>query len=181
MTKAVRLHETWNDENMIHFVTTKTHQEHNLFTNNTFCLTLWDEMFFYADLYNVDLLAFVIMPNHLHCLIWPQGEKTFSDYTQGVKGYSAKEIINQLPLDYERQQLLPPIADVSKKIIDPGHVHGLKDQIWQPSFFDYLIWSTHKLEEKLWYIKNNPVQAGLVKQPKNYDWLYVNPKIYEIV
>lgn len=54
------------------------------------------------------------------------------------------------------------------------------DRIWQPGLFPYLIGDTNKLEEKLEYIKNNPVEAGLVEKPEDYQWLYVNPKIFEI-
>ncbi|MFH1142337.1 MAG: hypothetical protein V1695_01340, partial [Candidatus Uhrbacteria bacterium] len=79
MAKAPRMHEQFAHENKVVFLTTDVDERHQLFTNDAFCLILWDELFFYSKQYDVDLLAFVIMPEHLHCLIWPQGEKTFSD------------------------------------------------------------------------------------------------------
>ena len=179
------MHEQFTHENKIVFVTTDIDERHQLFTNDAFCMILRDELFFYAKQYNVDLLAFVIMPEHLHCLIWPQGNKTFSDYMRGVKSHSAKLIIEHL---HRREPPLPPgdtaaakaAAYVSKKIEDPYHKRGLKHKIWQPSFFPYLISDTTKLEEKFEYIRNNPVKAGLVEKPEDYQWLYVNSKIYEI-
>ncbi|MBU0531527.1 transposase [Patescibacteria group bacterium] len=157
-----------------------------MFTNDAFCLILWDELFYYAGEYNVDLLAFVIMPEHLHCLIWPQGEKIFSDYIRGVKSHLAKLILEHLN---RRGPLTSPSArpgQGTRPMKGEGNKYPTRrisdqtDRIWQPGLFPYLIGDTNKLEEKLEYIKNNPVEAGLVEKPEDYQWLYVNPKIFEI-
>ena len=42
--------------------------------------------------------------------------------------------------------------------------------LWQPEFFDHLLRSDESLREKIAYVHNNPVRAGLVKDPK--DWPY---------
>ena len=122
------------------------------------------------------------MPDHLHCMIWPQGEKTFSDFMRGVKSYSGKKILEELdrrgvgtppigvPLfDHRRGPLTPPLS----------HTPPVR-KIWQDSFFTYFIDSIFKLEEKLEYIKQNPVKAGLISTSETYKWLYVNPKINEL-
>lgn len=43
-------------------------------------------------------------------------------------------------------------------------------KFWQPESFDRLIRDANDLDQKIKYVLNNPVKAGLVKHWK--DWLY---------
>lgn len=43
-------------------------------------------------------------------------------------------------------------------------------KIWQTSFYDFTIYSQEKYFQKLNYIHNNPVKAGLVKQAIGYTY-----------
>jgi len=204
MAKSPRRHNQWKDLNVVHFITTNTSDSYPVFNNTKFCQILWDNMFFYAKEYNIELLAFVIMPDHIHCIIYPNGDKSFSDYLRGVKSYTAKQILEQIntrepsqPQPQPNHNTHPNTKPHSRGPLTPTNRLGQgtqpiyggypskrmseqKNQIWQPEFFDYLINDVDKLEEKLFYIKNNPVKAGFVKQSNNYKWLYINPKIYEI-
>jgi putative transposase len=144
------MHDQWKHEGAAHFVTAVTAERVPIFLNDAACAILRDEFIFYARRYDVDLLAFVIMPDHFHALIFPNGQKTFSDYVGGVKGYFSKAYAKHTGRDVER--------------------------LWQESFFDYLIFNRNVLNDKLDYILNNPVEDGLVGHPKDYKWLYVDEK-----
>lgn len=48
-------------------------------------------------------------------------------------------------------------------------------KIWQDSFFDYVIETEEKLEEKIWYIIRNPVEDNLVAESGAYPYLFVHP------
>ncbi len=39
--------------------------------------------------------------------------------------------------------------------------------------FDHIIRHEAELEEKIKYVRNNPVKKGLVKGSKDYPWLFV--------
>lgn len=160
------------NENGIHFISAPTFDRINVFQNDQHCLLLEEQLRYYADAYDVELLAYVIMPDHLHCLIWPQGEKTFSDYMRGIKSFSAKKIIEVM----HRWGAHTPFENNHRR----GAHTPPPQKVWQDSFFTYLISSIQKLEEKLEYIRQNPVEAGLVATPEAYRWLYVNPYINEI-
>ena len=79
-------------------------------------------------------------------------------------------------------------------LLMPDHIHGLiafpreqsmkklmgswkgyiakRDGIcWQRDFFDHRLRTEESVNEKAFYIRNNPVRAGLVQQ--NEDWPYV--------
>ena len=42
--------------------------------------------------------------------------------------------------------------------------------LWQPAFFDHILWSDESYAEKWNYVRRNPVRAGRVKAAD--DWLY---------
>src|SRR6266571_281480 len=42
--------------------------------------------------------------------------------------------------------------------------------VWQPRYFDFICRRTRDFSNKLEYIHNNPVQAGLVARPEAWKW-----------
>ncbi|RLS39685.1 MAG: hypothetical protein DWH81_08050 [Planctomycetota bacterium] len=47
---------------------------------------------------------------------------------------------------------------------------GEGDRFWQPKYYAVEIYSRQKLEEKLVYMHQNPVRAGLVEHPTQWLW-----------
>ena len=47
---------------------------------------------------------------------------------------------------------------------------GAGDKFWQPKSYVFHIYSQKKLEEKLHYMHENPVRAGLVERPIDWAW-----------
>jgi len=53
---------------------------------------------------------------------------------------------------------------------------GLRDialeqqHIWQKRFYDFVVWSAEKRQEKLHYIHQNPVRRRLVLEPEQWQW-----------
>src|SRR5215472_5065841 len=43
-------------------------------------------------------------------------------------------------------------------------------RIWQPRFYDFVVFSEKKRVEKLRYIHRNPVKRGLVLEPEQWIW-----------
>jgi putative transposase len=50
-------------------------------------------------------------------------------------------------------------------------------RFWQRRFYDFNIYSTAKLKEKLAYMHGNPVKRKLVQRPK--DWVWSSFSFYE--
>jgi hypothetical protein len=48
--------------------------------------------------------------------------------------------------------------------------------VWEEESFDHVLRSDESLLEKCEYIRQNPVQAGLVARPEDYRWLWVGPE-----
>ncbi len=47
--------------------------------------------------------------------------------------------------------------------MDEGH-------IWQPRFYDFVVWTEEKRVEKLRYMHRNPVTSGLVLDAEQWRW-----------
>lgn len=155
-----RSHEKLKNEDACHFVTTNIFQRKRVFENDALCKILWNEIFFYAELYVIELYGFVIMPDHLHILFWPRGNKTASEFIRGIKSMSAKKILANPNLQPGQQYGWGPQTPLPHSIL------------WQSSYFDYITVAKNVILQKLEYIKQNPVKENLF-QP--YVWLYLNP------
>jgi len=172
----------FNEDSYAHFVTTKTHQGQRVFDDAMCCRILVNNLQFYARCYAFDLIAYCVMPDHLHCIIQWDVERhptfTISKIVQSVKSHSAKEIA-VYQKSGRRKLSLSPFSAASEgsrlpagyQWTDRGDVHTpAKYHIWQPSFYDFNVYSEQKLRQKIEYIHWNPVRAGLCKQPKDWQW-----------
>jgi len=81
--------------------------------------------------------AYVIMPDHVHFLCTPTQEAlSLSIFVGSWKEWTAKTI-QKVTTDVKR--------------------------VWQKEFFDHVLRNEESYQEKLAYIWNNPVRAGLVE------------------
>lgn len=91
---------------------------------------------FHGDRY--DILAWCIMPNHVHVVVRPQGANTLPLILHRWKGYSARRINRLL----ERRGTL-----------------------WRSESYDHLIRNDADLRHAVKYVLENPVKAGLAIWP----------------
>jgi putative transposase len=128
---------------------------------------LLGELDFYRKKFGFKIFSYVIMPDHLHCLIFWDIEKypeiTISKIMMAIKGYSAKLIINHLGR-------LGQLPQPTRKGENKPHHRQWEHQIWQPNFYDFNIYTEYKFQEKLNYIHDNPRRASLCKNPEDYRW-----------
>jgi len=173
----------FNDQNYVHFITTKTFENYPYFRDNKCCLILLGELDFYRKHLEFKVLGYVIMPDHLHCLIFWNVEKypklTISKIVQGIKSHSAKEISYYLRTGRRKPSLSPYSKGASKGSHLPnvyewkniGKIHTKSNiQIWQKGFYDFNIYNEKKFYEKLNYIHNNPIVIGLCEKKEGYQW-----------
>jgi putative transposase len=115
------------------------------------------------------LLAYVLMPSHIHLLVaLPVGESV-SDFMRDFKKFTSTRIRQRLEQDGQTQWL-QRLRNNSK---------GKKKQVfklWMDRFDDVVIYSDEVLRVKMEYIHHNPVKAGLVKKPE--DWKFSSARNY---
>ncbi len=108
--RSPRTHALWTDLNYPHFITSTTYRRQNFFTDVACASAVIDELRWYEHAYKVTVIAAVVMPDHLHVIIWPQGTRTFSDFMRSVKSRCANRVGEIMT---RRGMGPPPIGDTT--------------------------------------------------------------------
>ncbi len=88
------------------------------------------------------LRAWVLMPNHVHLVLFPQAE--LWRITKAIKGFSARQA---------------------------NLILGRTGQpFWEHESFDHWVRDRRELERIVGYVERNPVQAGLTESPETWPW-----------
>ena len=88
------------------------------------------------------LFGFVVMSNHVHFVIQPLPDESLNDIVRDVKTWTST-----------RNTAKPPGCP-----------------LWERRFDDNRITSVEELRSVVTYIHNNPVRAGIVSRPEEYEW-----------
>ena len=95
------------------------------------------------------LYSWVIMPNHVHVLFQQREDWTMSRIVASWKSYTGK-------------RLMPMLRDIK------GHEKA--NRVWYREYWDRFIRDERHFRATILYIQNNPVKAGLVKNPQDWQW-----------
>lgn len=156
----------FNDSSYAHFVTTRTYESYPYFRNERLAGIVQEELTFYSRKYEFDLLGYVIMPNHLHLLVWwdveTKPELTISRVMNSIKTMTSKRV--------KRELFYGNGSEYKGSLADIGQATQRHFQLWQAGFYDFNIYTEEKLLEKLEYLHGNPVKAGLASTPAEYCW-----------
>jgi len=150
-------------EGHVYYITTNIYKQLPIFIRPSFIILLYDSLNFYRHQYNFRLLGYVIMPDHVHLMLWPQKEATVSDFMRDFKTFTAKRIIRQAQVE-QKQDWLTHFEQAGKET-------GRSDnKVWQDSYWDLNLVSDKFLRQKLNYIHRNPLRSGLVDNPEDYPY-----------
>lgn len=89
------------------------------------------------------LIAYVVMPDHLHLVAWPQLPITTGRVMKMIKGRFARE--------YQASR-------------------SGKGPFWQSRYHEVALQTDEALWAAVEYVHQNPVAAGLVQQPEDWPW-----------
>ncbi len=93
-----------------------------------------------------ELVALVVMPNHVHLVLAPGAGFSLSRILKGIKGVTAHQINGK---------------------------RGVRGRLWQDESFDRIVRDQTELQAKLEYMLENPVKAGVTVDPWQYPGWYV--------
>lgn len=149
-----------------YFITSSFSQGLSLSTDPEVACILLDSLNYIQKNFGITLYAYVIMHNHIHCII--EG-KDLSLTLRKFKSFTARRIINHLKA-HNRRHLLKRLKINSDDGEDTCRV-------WQKGFHPKQISDSDMMTQKIEYIHNNPVKAGFVD--KIVDWRYSSARNYE--
>lgn len=115
-----------------------------------------EETLLFFDNVRYRLLAWTIMPNHIHALFQPINAWTVAKIVASWKKYTARKIC-----DYKKNADL--LIGVPSNVPSgaPGCRHS--GPVWYREYWDRFIRNEEHLQSTLTYIHENPVKAGLAK------------------
>ncbi len=117
------------------------------------------------------IYGYVIMSNHLHMIA--SCENNLSDVIRDFKKFTSKKIIEVIANGNESRKdwILFMFERAAKR-----HSRNTKYQLWVHDNHPEELWSHEFTLQKLKYIHNNPVRAGIVEKPEDY--LYSSARNY---
>ena len=148
--------------NLVHYVTGVTYARVPIFRNEHACSLFIQALATTRLKEPFKLIGYVLMPDHFHLLANPLC-LDISVVVGRLKGRTASLILAWLrdkrhAVSLARLKLARPLKT--------GQTHA----VWQQDFSDIDVWSRKFIRQKLIYIHNNPVRAGLVDHPGKWHW-----------
>ena len=144
----------------VRFITTTCNEWLNIFINESYFLILRDSLHFVNTQYNSDILAYVLMPNHIHLVNLFEDGQDISDYMRDFKKFTSGEIRRKIEQD-QRLELLNLLRYIERE---------QKFKIWKDRFDDVYLDGINNIQTKINYIHQNPVRKGLVKYAVDYPY-----------
>ncbi|MFQ6001945.1 MAG: transposase [Anaerolineae bacterium] len=153
----------------VFFVTTTFVDFKPLLLNDSYYRLIIDSLDFMQRRGDFTLIAYSIMPTHLHLVLQISGEKNISEIMRDFKKYTSFRIRKRLEDDGHHRM-------VESLRLPRGNRQVFK--VWMDRFDDLLITNEETLRTKVEYIHQNPVRAGLVE--RDIDWPYSSARNYHL-
>ncbi|MCX6120199.1 MAG: transposase [Ignavibacteriales bacterium] len=156
------------DSQYPHFLTMTVVDWLPIFSNREVTDIILDSLRYLQEEKKAKLYAYVIMENHLHCVV--QSDE-LTKVIQSFKSYTARAIIDYFT---ERKN-----AGILRKLRQNKLSHKTESeyQVWQEGSHPVEITTDEMMHQKIEYIHNNPVQRGYVEEASY--WRYSNAQNYE--
>lgn len=138
----MNFHRYYSPDQIV-FITQNVEQRQNVFSDSKVTELLLETLQRVKEIHPFSMLAYVILPDHLHLLIQPCGNSNFSQIMHSLKSNFTHNYKAMLNID-----------------------DNIK--FWQKRFWDHVIRDENDLENHIHYIHVNPQKHGYVDDP--FEW-----------
>ena len=139
----------------------------DLFTRREYCELFLESIQYCQKSKGLIVYAWVIMPSHIHMIIGTR-DKPMQDILRDLKSHTSrklKEEIRAHPSESRKEWLLWMFERAGKK-----NGNNRDWQLWQQHNQPIELWDNYMMVQKLDYLHDNPVEAGIVAKPQDYLW-----------
>ena len=153
------------DPDHLYFVTTSAIQKAHIFRRPVIKRILVDSLNVARILGQVELYAFVIMPNHVHFIARCLDTYAIPDIIREFKKATSNLILRQYEAEGKQQ-----VLDFFEAAVKPGQKQHYA--VWENEYQAKNVFSPEFLKQKLEYVHSNPVQPQwqLADSPEAYPW-----------
>jgi REP element-mobilizing transposase RayT len=169
-----------------YFVTFRVAESQPLFEDEKMAEQLSEIILNAGRLKRYEILAYQIMPEHVHVLVNNISERTLENVRSvgDMKDLILTEsTLSRVRIDKNRMRSVDSfnISDLLQSIKGNFSRKIHEGNIWQKRFYTKIV-NTHKyLETVIQYIENNPIKAELPKKYQQKPYQYFNwPKIHAL-
>ena len=160
------------DQDRLHYVTLQVVEWVDIFTRQKYRDIIIDALNYCSRNKQLEIYGYVIMSNHVH-LLARSGNENLSGTLRDLKSFTSKEMLKAIDEGPESRAkwMLAIFKNAAIR-----HKRNSDFQVWTHENHAIEIFSSKFVEQKLDYIHNNPVRAGLVDVPEEY--IYSSAKNY---
>jgi len=161
------------DQGGVYFITMATVGWIDVFTRKEYRDIYLDSVRYCQKEKGLIVYAWCVMSNHVH-LILRAKDDNLSDVIRDLKKFTSKKIFAAIDTNPEESRRNWIVA-IFKKSGEFNH-NNVNFQVWQQHNQPIELFSIKVIEQKLSYIHQNPVKAGLVENA--WEYLYSSARDY---
>ncbi len=140
---------------VLHYATINVRDHKRIFTRDIYSRPALEVLRNVCNDYPARLIAYVIMPEHLHFIINPFDGKLTRFLT------------------FLKPEVTKAISSVARQLGHPAVLNWLEnlegsEQLWQESKHSFHLFTQRLIWQKINYIHNNPIRRGLVRHAQDY-------------
>jgi REP element-mobilizing transposase RayT len=163
----------FHNQEQLYFVTFAVVYWIDLFIRNEYKQIMLDSWKYCQENKGLEIYGWCIMTSHIHMIVGTHGAK-LEDIMRDMKKHTSAELkkaIQTNPVESRKEWLLGMMEKAGK-----SNSQNLNFQLWQQDNHPIELSTFKILHQKLDYIHNNPVVAGIVEKPEDY--LYSSTRDY---
>jgi REP element-mobilizing transposase RayT len=145
----------------LHFLTHTVIDWIDLFTRKELAEIIVQSLNYCIETKGLEVYVWCLMPSHLHMIAGTaeNNRDNLSDVMRDFKKFTSKAVI----------KMISEINESRKNWLLKHFQTGNDSfQVWQPGMHPIELFSHKFIDQKMDYIHNNPVEAGLVYEPQQY-------------
>jgi len=161
------------DQNAAHYLTMTIVGWIDIFTRKIYRDIVINSLRYCQKEKGLEIYGYVLMSNHIHLIARASDGFLLSDVIRDLKKYTSKQLVIAIQNEPEsRKEWMLSIFGLAGK----SNSNNKDFQVWKQDNHAVELYSNLFIIEKLDYIHNNPVRAGIVENPEDY--LYSSARNY---
>jgi len=154
------------DQEAIYFVTFTVIQWLDVFIRQEYRDVFLDSIRYCQKNKGLEVYAYCIMSSHVHMILARHGKQNLEHVIRDIKKFTSSKIIEAISKNPQesRRELLMWLFERAGTY-NPHNTHY---QFWLQHSHPIELNTGEKLNQRLDYIHNNPVVAGIVRYPEDY-------------
>ena len=155
----------FRDQDKMYFVSFAVVYWMDVFIRDEYRHVLLDSLRYCQKEKGLELYAWCIMSNHVH-LIASASDNNLSDILRDFKKFTSRQIINSIK-NNEMESWQKWMLEIFRKAGEVN-IRNSEFQFWRQDNQPKEVYSPAFVFQKLSYIHNNPVEAGIVTKAEHY-------------